>query len=345
MTITTVETDGRDIDLRIAELTGEAAKQKISHPERPHVTEAAEWRRLPEPDRDDPTYYDRPLLKEPVWKWDIPLYYYIGGAAGASLVIGAAAQLDGSPKFHSLIRRAHLTGIIGSAASGALLIHDLGMPSRFHHMLRVFRPTSPMNVGVWILSAVAPSALVAALLTGRRGFLGKFGFVSGMASGIAGLGLSTYTGVLVANTAVPIWQEGRNLLPILFGASAMASAGSLFDMAFENPVSRRVTYTFGTLGRAAELASTLALEAEVSRKSPYLAKPLKTGASGAMWKTATVLTAASLGLSLLPGRSKRKRLIAGLLGTAGSLLMRFGIHQAGIASSRDPRSTFRQQRA
>ena len=43
------------------------------------------------------------------------------------------------------------------------LVHDLGRPARFLNMLRVFKPTSPMSVGVWILSAYAPAALASLL--------------------------------------------------------------------------------------------------------------------------------------------------------------------------------------
>jgi formate-dependent nitrite reductase membrane component NrfD len=333
-------TDGRDIDPRLGMLEGEAAGQRVERME----TSVEEWKRLPVASERDPTYYDRPLLKEPVWAWAVPLYYFVGGAAGASLVMGAAAQIDRSGNLKKLMRRCHAAGIIGSAVSGGLLIHDLGRPERFHHMLRVFRPTSPMNVGVWILSGVAPSAIAAAMFGGRRGLLGAFGEISGIASGIAGLGLATYTGVLVANTAVPVWQESRRVLPILFGASAMASAGSIFDLFFEDREARRITYTFGTTGRAAELTAAMVMERQAARIEERVARPLKRGVSGALWKSAAALTAGSLVVSMLPGKSRKKRIAAGILGLAGSLCLRFGVHQAGMASARDPRASFRLQR-
>ncbi len=338
-----VTTDGRDIDQSIAELSGEGALQHAK-PFDKHTRELSNvWTRDPIRGAEHATYYDRPVLKEPVWHWAIPLYYYIGGAAGASLVIGAAAQIDRSGKLENLMRRAHWTGIIGSALSAGILIYDLGKPSRFHHMLRVFRPTSPMNVGVWILSSISPSAIMAAMFGQRSGLLGAFGEISGIASGLSGLALSTYTGVLVANSAIPIWQESRHVLPILFGASAVAAAGSLFDLTFSDPAARRVTYTFGNIGRVVELAATLALEEQVARV-PRVAKPLKTGVSGLLWKSATVLTAGSLLLGAFSGKSKKRRAAAGMMGTVGSLLMRYGIHRAGIASARDPRATFELQR-
>jgi formate-dependent nitrite reductase membrane component NrfD len=291
-----------------------------------------------------PTYYEQPLLKEPVWKWEVPLYYYVGGAAGASLVLGAAAQLDRSGELDVLVRRCHWAGIIGSSIAGGLLISDLGRPERFLNMLRVFRPTSPMNMGAWILSGAAPTAVTAGLFMTRPGFRGTIGDFFGFASGLFGLALSTYTGVLLGNTAVPLWQQSRRILPVLFGASAMASAGSIFDMLIENRRERRITYTFGTLGRAAELAAAVAMERQAAQV-PLVARPLKSGVGGFLWKAATVLTAASLVTSLLPHRTRKKRVIAGVLGTAGSLALRYAVHQAGVASARDPRATFHQQRS
>src|SRR5262249_48626942 len=96
------------------------------------------------------TYYDRPLVKQPVWVWSIPTYFYAGATAGASLALGAAVQvLHGSSS--NLVRRSRLLGAIGISIGASLLIYDLGRPERFMNMLRVFRPTSPMNVGSWLL--------------------------------------------------------------------------------------------------------------------------------------------------------------------------------------------------
>ncbi len=338
-----VVTDGRDIDPRLAKLSGEASGQVASLID-PHLQKVAQaWEQAPAPIETDPTYYDRPALKAPVWSWEVPLYYYTGGAAGACLVLGAAAQLDRSGELNRMTRRCHWAGIIGSAISGALLINDLGKPSRFLNMLRVFRPTSPMNMGVWILSGAAPTAITAGLFVRRRGFWKFIGESAGFASGLFGLGLATYTGVLVGNTAIPVWQSSRRILPLLFGASAMASAGSLFDLFSDDPRERRITYTFGAIGKIAELTAAIAMEKQASRV-PIVGRPLHSGASGFLWKAATVLTAASLITSLLPRSTRRKRIVAGVLGTAGSLALRYAVHTAGAASARYPRATFHSQR-
>src|SRR5579884_3149461 len=159
-----VRTDGRDIDRNIAELLGEGAQQKSSGAQEEHIAEmATEWQRLPEPARNDPTYYDRPLLNESVWHWAIPTYYYVGGVTGASLALGAAVQLLHGRDLRVLVRQCRWIGFGGACVSGVLLIADLGRPMRFLNMLRVFRPTSPMNVGAWILSKVGAASSLAAI--------------------------------------------------------------------------------------------------------------------------------------------------------------------------------------
>lgn len=339
-----IVTDGRDISTATAELIGEAATQKSDGSPDHHIETILDTREgSPEPDASDPTYYGRPMLHKPVWEVDIPVYYYIGGLTGASLALAAAVQLHGSASANRLVRRAHWIGVGGAAISGALLIHDLGRPSRFLNMLRVFRPTSPMNVGAWILSSIAPLSTGALLFRGRRGLLGSLGEGLGFGAGISGLGLATYTGVLVSNSAIPVWQASRHVLPILFGASAMASAGGIFALFPEDPA-QRFAASFGMAGRVVELAASQVMERQAS-VVPLVGRPLKKGRSGFFWRTASLLTAASIVASVLPGRSRGRRIAAGLLANLGSLSLRMAIHTAGEASSLDARASFHQQRA
>lgn len=286
---------------------------------------------------NEPTYYDQPLLQAPVWKPYIPLYYFVGGAAGATLALGAAAQLDGARSLRTFVNRTREIAIGGCTISAALLIADLGRPERFVYMLRVFRPTSPMNMGVWILTG-APAAAAIARLFGR----GWIGQIAGLLSGLFGLGLATYTGVLIGTTAIPLWQDARRLLPVLFGASSVAAAASIADLTSGDERVARMTRVFGIAGRAAELAATVAIEKRANRVAS-VARPLHAGASGLMWKSAAVLTGAGLLTLLLPKQTPAKRKIAGALGIAGSLLLRFAVHEAGTASAGNARASFELQ--
>ena len=337
-----VRTDGRDIDTALARLSGEASDQR-AQPDL--IGETAKSKALVLRETGPgPTYYEQPLLKQSVWSIDIPLYYFFGGAAGSTLALGAAWQLRRDRELRELSQHCHWIGIAGSTLGAAFLIHDLGRPSRFMNMLRVFRPTSPMNLGAWILSAAAPSAIATGLLIGRRGLPGVIGEVAGYFSGTFGAALAGYTGVLVANSAIPVWQPARRWMPILFMGSSMASAASLLDLFYERRKARRITYVFGTVGRVAELAATHCAEMS-ARKIPRVGEPFRSGPTGLLWKTAAVLTAASLVASLLPGQSSKRRKIAGILGTLGSLALRFAVHYITDASARDARATFQQQRA
>ncbi len=336
-----VLTDGRDINPTIAELTGEAGLQETSGSTDAHTGSVAKaWKALPEPDENDPTYYDVPMLKEPVWEWAVPLYYYVGGLTGVALALGAAADVIRAESSRALVRRCQWIGFGGAVVSGGLLIYDLGKPSRFLNMLRVFRPTSPMNVGAWILSGTGGSATGALLFRD----VPVAGVVSSITAGVFGLGLATYTGVLLASTAVPVWQQSRRALPILFGSSALASAGCTFDLFRQSEDEQKITDVIGTAGRGLELVAGALMEHHASAV-PRVGRPFRRGFSSVLWRSAEVLTAASLVLSLLPNKTRPRRLAAGLLGTAGSLLLRIAVAHLGTVSARDARASFHQQRA
>jgi formate-dependent nitrite reductase membrane component NrfD len=293
----------------------------------------------------DTTYYDRPLLKQSVWSIDIPIYYFLGGTAGAALTLGTAIQLA-SPRGRHPLRRlsaiCHWTGIIGSTAGAAFLIHDLGRPSRFLYMLRVFRPTSPMSMGVWILAATAPTAILTGLLVNRHGTLGRIGEASGYLSGVFGAALSGYTGVLVSNSVIPIWQEARRWMPVLFVASSAGAAGSLIDLLVRKQRAYAIARVFGTIGKVAELAAANNVRRSAS-VVPKVGEPFDRGLPGMLWNAASAFTAASAVLSLFPGRRRRKTVLSSVLGIAGSLCLRFAVHYLGNASARDARASFHLQ--
>ena len=301
---------------------------------------------LRESTSDRATYYGLPVLKEHVWKPAVPAYFYVGGLAGASAALGAAALCSGSPRLRGLSRRTRAIAAGGAIVSAALLIEDLGRPSRFFNMLRVFRPTSPMSVGSWLLTAFGGLSTVAALLRDRRtGALAQLGNAASLGAGVLGVPLAGYTAVLLSNTAVPVWQGARTALPALFMSSAVTSAACALDLCALNAAERRVVKRFGIAGKAAELICTEAVERELSRPAPIVAEPLRHGKSGALWTAAKLLVGASLALSLVPGASPAVRRASAWLGTAGSLALRFGIVHAGTPSVRDPRATVAQQRS
>ena len=330
--------DGRHIDAALGTLSGEGSQQLVRHV--PQPPPAPFESTSPQP--GDVTYYGRPVIKKSVWSWTIPAYYYVGGLSGGSAVLGAAATLLAPRRMRNLAVQSRWIATAGAGVSSALLIHDLGRPGRFLYMLRVFRPTSPMSVGSWILVAFSSAAGLSALGT-LRPWLRGIGDLAAVTSGVFGLGLCGYTGVLVGNTVVPVWQRSHRVLPLLFMASAAASAASLLQLFQLNPAERRAVRLLGVTGQVADILVAKSIERGAPEGDAVNA-PLSQGFSGFLWKTGGILTAGSLLCSLIPSRSRALRRCAGVLGTAGALCLRFGIHYAGQRSAMDPRATFQQQR-
>ena len=282
------------------------------------------------------SYYGRPVLKEPVWKWEIPAYFFTGGLAGASGVLSLAARLAGNER---LAKTSLYVGAAADLASPALLVSDLGRPERFLNMLRVFKVTSPMSVGSWILlvSGGASNTAAALELLDR---LRPVKVAAEVVSAAAGAPLATYTGALIANTAIPAWHEARHELPFVFGASAAASAGAASTLLLrpdEAGPARRLAIAGGT-------AAGVAMQV-LERRLRFVGEPYHTGASGMLTRAAQLTAAAGVGLLASRGSESRAAAVAGsALVLAGGALLRFGIFKAGFASARDPRYTVVPQR-
>jgi formate-dependent nitrite reductase membrane component NrfD len=339
----------RDVDADVVVLRGEASRQEVP-PNRAHAEGAppfAVWDRpasRAQAHGEGATYYDRPVLKEPTWIWTVPAYFFAGGAAGGAAILAAAAQLADRDGLEGLVRRARWVGGVGGGIGSALLIADLGRPERFFNMLRVFRPSSPMNVGSWALSGAASLTMGAAILDAPGTPLRPLGDVLGLGAGVLAMPLSTYTAVLLSNTAVPLWQQIRRSLPPLFASSAVSSAASILDLLPGSERESRIVRAYGIAGRVAELLAARAVERE-ARRIPRVGLPLEQGVSGTLWKASEVLNVASLALSVLPTRRRAPRVAAAVTGIASGIALRFAVMRAGKVSAVDPRATFQQQRA
>ena len=170
------------------------------------------------------SYYGLPVIKKPVWEArEIAGYFFLGGLAGASSTLALAAQVTGRA---GLSRRAKVGAAAAILVSLGALVKDLGRPERFLNMLRVFKPTSPMNVGTWIVSAYAPAAITAAA-SDVTGLLPGVGLMGTAGAALLGPAVASYTAVLICDTAVPAWHEARAHMPFLFVSSAAMAASGL----------------------------------------------------------------------------------------------------------------------
>ena len=280
------------------------------------------------------SYHGLPLLKPPVWTWEIPLYFFVGGAAGASAMVAAVARITGEDE--SLVTDARRIAAAGAVLSAPLLISDLGRPERFLNMMRIFKPQSPMSVGAWTL-AVFGGASTATVLSDAlaRDAKSPLRFVTnsaGLLSAATGLVMSTYTGVLLGVTAIPVWSRHVTLLPMHFGASALGSAVSMLQLRGHEHGALQ------TLGIGAASFETLTAR-RMDRDEDVATEPLRNGTSGKLIRAAALLSGpVPLALRLFGGKSRRARQLAAVSTLAGSLLTRFAWVQAGKTSAADPRA-------
>jgi hypothetical protein len=283
------------------------------------------------------SYYGRPILKEPVWTTEAPWYLFSGGLAGASSSLALGARLAGNER---LARNAELVALAAISASPVLLIKDLGRPERFYHMLRVFKVTSPMSVGSWLLVVQGTATGIA----GASRLLGIFRPLrraAGAVSGVFGMPLASYSGALVSNTAIPVWHEARRELPFVFAASAAATAGgaaAILTPAEDAGPARRLAL----IGAVVEVGARKVME---RRLGPFLGEPYFEGQSGRYATLAKRLTSAGAVVLALTGRRRAGAVAGGALLLAGGAFQRWAVFRAGFASARDPKYTVVPQRA
>ncbi|PXY33172.1 polysulfide reductase [Prauserella coralliicola] len=292
------------------------------------------------------SYYGQPVLKPPVWEWKIAAYLFTGGLSASSALLGAGADLTGRPA----LRRAGRLGALGAlGASMYLLVADLGRPERFLHMLRVAKPSSPMSVGTWILVAYGPGTGVAAVaelvprgwrkrLPGR--LLRRLARPAGLSSAAVAPAVASYTAVLLSQTAVPAWHEAHRQLPFVFTGSAAAAGAGLGLVCA--PVSEAApARRLAVAGAALESVAARLVE----HRSGLAGEAYRTGKAHRLRKWSECLTIGGALGALLPARRSRAAAVAsGLALLAGSALQRFGIFEAGVESTKDPKYVVVPQR-
>jgi formate-dependent nitrite reductase membrane component NrfD len=293
------------------------------------------------------SYYGRPVVKPAPWGNDIPAYLFLAGLAAGSSLLAAGADLSNRP---DLRRIGRIAAMLSVGASLAALVHDLGKPSRFINMLRVAKPTSPMSMGTWILTAYTPAAglagiaELAALLPRRPAaldcLLGLGARPAGLVAATLAPALASYTGVLLSDTATPSWHEGHRELPFVSVGSAAAAAGGLAMLAA--PVEQAGPARRLAVGGA---MLELAMERKMEGSMGITAEPLHGGRAGGLMRASRALSVGgTLGAVVLAGRSRALARLSGAALLAGSVCTRFAIFEAGQESARDPRYTVVPQR-
>ncbi len=300
-------------------------------------------------ERAERSYYDIPMLKKPVWSWEIGCYFFLGGLSAGSYLLARLAERFGGETYRPLTRTGTAVATVALLPCPPLLIADLGDWSRFHHMLRVFKPRSPMSLGSWLLTGYSGILFLTALREwrrdrhpSRRRRWGDLLFAAVDAAGLpTALMFSGYTGVLLSGTATPVWSKNPWLGP-LFTASAISSAAAAIsgtlevraDKEKEEQPSIKALEKIDTAGHITEAVTLTGYLATAGS----LAKPLIEGKSAPFfWGAAAGIVASEVLHHLRPKRKPRHwlGLAAAVVGVAGGFALKWAVQQAGPPSAAD----------
>jgi len=309
----------------------------------------------------EPSYYDYPVLKAPVWRWEIIWYFFFGGLAAGCYVIASIAALFGSREDRPVARAGYYLSILSVLPCPILLIKDLGRPDRFLHMLRIFKVKSPMSMGTWgLISFSLFSAVTAVIQAARDGILGRwwgsrllaalpqrFLAIPGSALGVF---LGGYTGVLLTATSIPLWSRSK-VLGAIFISSAFSTSSALISLVLR--LTRTPTQALHKLERLEWVALLVEMVGLFSflRGTGRAARPLvgtgPTEHGRTFWSfvagTGLILPWLLQTLTLLTGRSAKRRsgrgIVISLLVLMGGYFLRRTMIEAGHTSSADARTT------
>lgn len=301
---------------------------------------------------DGPTYYGRPTVKPSKYHALVWSYTFVAGLAGGAQLIAALADRARRrrPRLQSVVRHGRYLALSGPAIGSVLLIADLHTPQRWYNMLRIFRKTSPMSIGTYILSSFSVSSMLAAAAQwfgGRRVFGGgvaaRVAAVADVPAAASGAGMTMYTGALLSATSTPAWAAAPRLLTARFACSAIATGAAALSLcehtrgdARNTPALDRIAAVATVAGIA--LAGATAQHPTARRLEDAMQETGKSAMQHALSEhLGHTLPLVCQGLNeLLPGRSRGLSILASLGVLAGGMLMRAAVFDAGNASAARP---------
>jgi formate-dependent nitrite reductase membrane component NrfD len=304
-------------------------------------------------------YYGLPVIHGPHWQWHIAAYFFLGGISGTSAALAAISRLLGGRTREQLSTAATFIAFATLLPCPILLVLDLGRPRRFFNMMRVFRPSSPMSVGSWGLFAFGASlsasmALQIAASVGgdrhphTRRSLALVERVVVPCAGLTGLFVASYTGTLLAATAVPLWAKRPALLgPLFLSSAATSGAAAVAAVIALNPDSDpQMEAGLRRLELMTALAEGTALTAWLYALGPT-ARPLLAGRLGTLVREivmgtgiALPLVIGALSTTIPPPARRVTTLLSSALTLLGGYALRYAVVTGGRESADDPRATF-----
>lgn len=274
-----------------------------------------------------------PVLRAPVWTWEVPLYFFLGGTSAGASWVALACDAAGDERSAATARKLSL-GLV--MLCPPLLIADLGRPLRFLNMLRIVKFRSPMSMGAWCLSLFSTlgAGAVGADLVRRP----RVARALGAGNAVVGIYLAAYTGVLLASTAVPVWARSRSFLGPIFicTATATGAASTRLTLAATRTQSGHPTrVALGHIETGALAVEFLLSQINERCLGEEAAAPLKHGRSGRIFRAAKVAALGGLAVRAARPRSEGLHHLASAAFLAAGLGWRYAWLAAGPASARD----------
>lgn len=288
-------------------------------------------------------YDNVPILKRPVWGWEIACYFFVEGVSAGMYTLSTIADLMGVQRHRDTVGYGRLAALFAMMPAPGLLIADLGRPERFHHMLRVLKPRSPMNLGTWALTGYALFTTFRAL-RGISYRLPRIPVLSTLLESIpervasaAGLPFAltmlSYPGVLLESTSIPVWAHTPYIGPLIAASSVGSGAAALSlvgELTHDELAIRQVT----RMENASVVAEGVCLGAYLA-SAKSAARPLVSGGQSKLFWFGAVVLGMIAPVFLRKRRSRLARIAGSLLTLAGSFALKWTITHAGPESSQD----------
>jgi Ni/Fe-hydrogenase subunit HybB-like protein len=176
------------------------------------------------------TYATGPVTKAPEWHGIIAWDALLNGMTTGLFLVTAMAELVASSVFSPMAIVAYPVALVLLLVDLSCLVLDLGDPLRFHHMLRVFKPSSPMSLGTWCLTIYSLILTVAAALSllALSGIPFELARKTAVVCGLLpAFGSAAYKGVLLSTNSQPGWRDARWLGGYLTNSAILLGCAEL----------------------------------------------------------------------------------------------------------------------
>jgi len=157
-------------------------------------------------------YAGEVVTKAPAWHGLVAWDLLLNGMTTGLFLVAAISELTVPDVFTLVAMIAYPVALVLLIVDLLFLVLDLGDPLRFHHMLRVFKPTAPMSLGTWCLTIYSLPLTVAAaisLLPTEWTALEMVRTVALLIGLLPALGSAVYKGVLGSTSSQPGWKDAR----------------------------------------------------------------------------------------------------------------------------------------